>query len=69
MLAAEFAAETPRGLRKLVVSNSPASMETWRVRIEGLRKKLPREVRETLEECEREGVSKARGMRVRWRCL
>jgi len=29
MLAAEFAAETPRGLRELVVSNSPASMETW----------------------------------------
>jgi len=55
MLAAEFAAGNPPGLRRLVISNSLASMATWRVGVEMLRGRLPKAVQEALERCEREG--------------
>ena len=57
MLAAVWAT-TPdslaaRGLRRLVVSSSLASMDVWREGIETLRKRLPSDVRKILDEAER----------------
>ncbi|KAI1879446.1 hypothetical protein JX265_002400 [Neoarthrinium moseri] len=51
MLAAEWAA-TPSSsvnLRRLVLSNSLASMDAWRVGISALRKKLPDDVQKVLD--------------------
>ncbi len=55
MLAAQYALGQPRGLRKLVISNSPASMATWVAVTARLRAALPADVIETLDRCEREG--------------
>lgn len=51
MLAAEWAATPSRSanLRRLVISNSLASMDAWRVGITKLRKQLPEDVQEVLD--------------------
>ena len=54
MLGAAYAALRPKGLRKLVISNSPASVETWLQALDVLRKKLPEDVQTVIERCERE---------------
>ncbi|KAK6951657.1 hypothetical protein Daesc_006180 [Daldinia eschscholtzii] len=54
MLSAEWAS-TPTSsgnLRRLVISNSLASMDTWREGINTLRKQLPKDVQETLDRAE-----------------
>jgi L-proline amide hydrolase len=48
MLGAEHAVLQPRGLRKLVIANSPASMKTWVAEANRLRQDLPPEVQATL---------------------
>jgi L-proline amide hydrolase len=56
MLAGQYAIERqPRGLRKLVIADSPSDMRTWVRVADELRGRLPRDVRDTLERCEREG--------------
>ncbi|KAI1433706.1 Alpha/Beta hydrolase protein [Xylaria sp. CBS 124048] len=57
MLAAEWAASSPyaKNLRRLVLSNSLASMDTWRIGITALREKLPVEVQEALGRAEKTG--------------
>jgi L-proline amide hydrolase len=57
MLAAEHAIRRPRGLRSLVISNSPASMELWMQEAARLRLDLPADVREALDRHEREGTT------------
>ncbi|KAL9114131.1 MAG: hypothetical protein Q9227_001903 [Pyrenula ochraceoflavens] len=55
MLAAEWAAShasPPANLRRLVISNSLASMDGWRQGIQRLRDKLPEDVRQVLDRCE-----------------
>lgn len=52
MLGAEFAATRPKGLRKLVISCSPATMDGWLKVADRLRKNLPEETQETLTRCE-----------------
>lgn len=52
MLATGYAALKPKGMRKLVISNSLASMEVWRESINELRGKLPQDIQETLKKCE-----------------
>ena len=52
MLSAGYAALSPPGLRNLIISNSLASMDTWKVGINVLRSQLPQEVQNTLTECE-----------------
>ncbi|KAI9657538.1 MAG: hypothetical protein M1831_004154 [Alyxoria varia] len=42
MLAAYYASERPRGLRRLVVSNSPACLGTWVAEANRLRRDMPR---------------------------
>ncbi|KAI1141453.1 proline-specific peptidase [Hypoxylon sp. FL0543] len=53
MLAAEWAA-TPdsANLRRLIISNSLASMNAWRIGITSLRKRLPADVQEVLDRLE-----------------
>ena len=57
MLAAEFAVTRPKGLRSLVIANSPASMVTWVEEANRLREKLPPEVQATLLRHEAAGTT------------
>lgn len=52
MLAVHWAAERPENLRRLIISNSLASMDAWRVGISTLRAKLPAEVQKVLDAAE-----------------
>ncbi|KAI9711181.1 MAG: hypothetical protein M1820_002168 [Bogoriella megaspora] len=55
MLASRYATLHPVGLRKLIIANAPASVKLVLKGEEALRAALPKDVRETLEKCEREG--------------
>ncbi len=55
MLGAEHAVRRPRGLRALVLSNSPASMTLWSSESKVLRAALPTDVRDALDRCEASG--------------
>lgn len=55
MLAAQYATTRPAGLRRLVISDSPADMATWIAVANEMRKLLPEDVQETLRRCEEEG--------------
>lgn len=55
MLAAEHGITKPRGLRKLIIADSPASMKDWVVAANILLQQLPKDVQETLEKCEKAG--------------
>ncbi|TKA31608.1 hypothetical protein B0A50_01685 [Salinomyces thailandicus] len=56
MLAGQYAIDQqPRGLRKLIISDSPSDMVQWVEVAAKLRQALPTAVRETLDRCEREG--------------
>ena len=57
MLAAEHATLRPPGLRGLVISNSPASLELWSAEADRLRAALPPEVEETLRTHESAGTT------------
>ncbi len=57
MLGMEHALEHPRGLRSLVVSNSPASMVLWVEEGNRLRSLLPLDVQETLTRHEAGGTT------------
>jgi L-proline amide hydrolase len=56
MLGAEHAIRQPAGLRSLVISNSPASMELWVKEATRLRKELPDDIREALDHHEQAGT-------------
>ncbi|KAI6164453.1 Alpha/Beta hydrolase protein [Pisolithus thermaeus] len=56
MLASAFAAQQPEGLKKLIIANSPASMQLWMEAAAQLRLKLPQDVQETLNKHEAEGT-------------
>ena len=49
MLGAEHAILRPRGLKGLILSNSPASMELWVSEAKRLRAELPREIEDALD--------------------
>lgn len=55
MLGAQYATSRPKGLRRLIIADSPSSMVTWVETAGELRKQLPKDVQETLTRCEREG--------------
>jgi L-proline amide hydrolase len=59
MLAAEHAVLQPPGLRSLVISNSPASIQLWLQEANKLRAKLPPEVQATLLKHEADGTTNA----------
>ncbi|KAI1391132.1 proline-specific peptidase [Hypoxylon trugodes] len=54
MLAAEWAStpQSSKNLRRLVLSNSLASMDVWRIAVNALRVKLPDDVQKVLDKCE-----------------
>lgn len=55
MLAANFASKhQPKGLRRLIIANSPSSMRTWVEVANLLRERLPEDVQETLTRLEKE---------------
>ena len=56
MLGAEHATRQPRGLRSLVISNSPASMALWASEALVLRAQLPNDVAATLDHHEALGT-------------
>ena len=56
MLGAEHAVRQPKGLRRLVIANSPASMHTWVAEANRLRRDLPAEVQDTLSRHEDAGT-------------
>ncbi|KAF5347306.1 hypothetical protein D9756_009941 [Leucocoprinus leucothites] len=57
MLAARHAARQAGGLKHLVIMSSPASLDLWIENQKVLRRKLPQAVQDTLEKCEREGMT------------
>ncbi len=57
MLGAEHAVLRPKGLKALVISDSPASMETWVTEANKLREALPAEVQATLLAHEKAGTT------------
>ena len=57
MLAAEHAVLRPKGLKAVVISDSPASMETWVSEANKLREALPPEVQATLLKHEKAGTT------------
>jgi L-proline amide hydrolase len=57
MLAMEHALRRPRGLRSMVVANSPASMVLWVAEANRLRTLLPEHVQETLTAHEADGTT------------
>jgi L-proline amide hydrolase len=56
MLGAEHGIRQPQGLKGLIISNSPASMELWASEAKVLRSKLPADVRDTLDRHEANGT-------------
>lgn len=56
MLGAEHAVRQPKGLKALVIANSPANMHTWVSEANRLRKELPQEVQDTLLRHEEAGT-------------
>jgi len=57
MLTAEHAVTRPAGLRSAVIADSPASMELWLAAADGLRARLPEDVRATLLRHEEAGTT------------
>jgi len=57
MLAAEHAVRRPKGLKALVIADSPASMELWLQAANELREKLPPDVQATLLAHEKAGTT------------
>ncbi|KAI0344043.1 proline iminopeptidase [Trametopsis cervina] len=57
MLAARFAAQRPSGLRRLVLSDSPASMELFVEGANRWRKELPQDVQDALDKHEQAGTT------------
>lgn len=60
MLGAEHAIRRPKGLRSLVISNSPASMTLWLAAAAEMRALLPPDVQETLTRHETAGTTDSR---------
>lgn len=54
MLGAQFATTQPKGLRRLVIADSPSDMKTWVAVADALRKQLPEDVQATLTRLEKE---------------
>lgn len=60
MLGGQYAIERqPNGLRKLIISNSPADMATWVGTANKLRGKLPQNIQDTLTRCEKDGKTES----------
>ncbi|WP_162751406.1 proline iminopeptidase-family hydrolase [Rhizobiales bacterium] len=56
MLGAEHAVRRPKGLKALVIANSPANMHTWVAEANRLREELPQDVQDALLKHEQAGT-------------
>ena len=56
MLGAEHAVRQPRGLRRLVIANSPASLKTWVEEANRLRRDMPQDIQDALTRNEEAGT-------------
>lgn len=60
MLAGNFAAaRSPKGLKHLIIADSPASMELWEESTARLVQKLPKNLQEIIEKNEKDGTTEA----------
>jgi L-proline amide hydrolase len=57
MLGACHAIRQPKGLHKLIIADSPASMKLWVQAADKLREKLPKDIQETLLKHEKDGTT------------
>ncbi|KAI0787534.1 Alpha/Beta hydrolase protein [Fomes fomentarius] len=57
MLGARFAARQPTGLKRLILSNAPASIKMWIEAVNKLRADLPKHVQDVLDEHEQDGTT------------
>ena len=55
MMGSSYASSRPKGLRRLVLANSPASVELWAEGIQKLRSQLPEDVQKVIDEAEKTG--------------
>ncbi|KAK5151723.1 proline iminopeptidase [Cryomyces antarcticus] len=60
MLGAEHAVLQPKGLHRLIIADSPASMVTWVEEANRLRKQLPQDVQEALQKHEDDGTTESK---------
>ncbi|MCB8873756.1 proline iminopeptidase-family hydrolase [Acidisoma silvae] len=56
MLGAEHAVRQPKGLRRLVIANSPASLKTWVEEANRLRRDMPQDIQDALTRNEEAGT-------------
>jgi proline-specific peptidase len=56
MMGSTFAGKNPKGLRKLVLSNSPASIKTWKDAYNAYRSKFPQDLQDILQRHEDSGT-------------
>jgi pimeloyl-ACP methyl ester carboxylesterase len=66
MLGSQYATRQPKGLKRLVISNSPASMPLWVESCNEWRKQLPREVDEALTKYEDAKDYENEGWHAQW---
>ena len=59
MMGSTFAGKNPKGLRKLVISNSPAIMQAWIDAYNAFRLELPRALQDTLRRHEDAGTEES----------
>lgn len=59
MMGSTFAGKQPKGLRKLILSNSPASMPPWINAYLAYRNKLPQEMQDVLQKHEDAGTEES----------
>lgn len=57
MIGATFAGKQPKGLHKLVISNSPASLQPWINAYKAYRAELPQELQDTMQRHEDAGTT------------
>ncbi|MCJ1482873.1 hypothetical protein MMC06_003039 [Schaereria dolodes] len=57
MLGASYAITQPKGLRKLVISDSPASMALWMEAAQKLRGAMPKDIQDALDKHEADGTT------------
>ena len=55
MIGSSYATSQPKGLCKLFLANSPASVELWVESIQKLRSELPEDIQKVIDEVERTG--------------
>jgi len=59
MLGSSYATSLPKGLHKLILANTPASVDLWKQSIQLLRDGLPEDVQKVINDAERTGTTES----------